>query len=213
MVSPTPPTNAQSLFEIEKLPFPPMPVPLVTLLRQEGAAVFSTKMLNTSPYEFGHYLKEFESDSAIAPYALVGFAGHGINSWAVHFYIVHEGLALFIQLPWGGAYLEPEPARAKIADLFEWSALLQSKLSLARQMSGIPKAQWLQVAASHFSFAGWRWLEAGADRASVPWQEATGMKATLLQILDQKTRKSSALKLGRDSVDTEGLLGKSPMKR
>lgn len=184
MVNPTSPANAQSLFEIENLPLPPMPASLAGLLRQEGAAVFSTKPLQASPYELGHYLNEFESDSSLAPYALVGFAGYGINSWAVHCYIVHEGLALFIQLPWGGAYLDPEPARATIVDLFEWSAQLQSKLTLARQKNRVPQGRWLQVAASQFSFAGWRWLDAGADRASVPWLDAIGMKATILKTLD-----------------------------
>lgn len=179
-MAPTP----QSQFEAEQLRFPPVPHHLAALLRQEGTAVFATRPLQETPYDLAHYLAEFEADLELSAYAIVGFDGHGTNSWAAHYYLVNDGLALFIQLPWGGAYLDPEPAREEIADLFDWAALLQSKMALASGRQLVPKNRRLEVAASRFSHAGWRWLEVGADNTTVPWQAAAGMKAALQQELD-----------------------------
>ena len=178
-------SSGQSLFEAEHLQFPPVPLHLAALLQPVGSDVFSTRPLEETPYNLGHYLDEFEADPGLPPYAVVGFDGHGINSWAAHYYLVSDGLALFIQLPWGGAYLDPEPARAEIAELFDWAALLQSKMALASQLQLLPTRQRLQVVASRFSHAGWRWLDAGASNTPVPWNEASGMKAALLRAIDE----------------------------
>jgi hypothetical protein len=178
------PATPQALFDAESLRHPPVPAGMAALLQPAGPVVFTTRPLQESPYDLDHYLLEFEADPALPDYAVVGFDGHGINSWAAHYYVVCDGLALFIQLPWGGAYLKPEPARAEIADLFDWAALLQSKMALAQQRQLIPGHRRLQVVASRFTHAGWRWLEVGTDNTSVPWNEAAGMKAAIQQALD-----------------------------
>jgi hypothetical protein len=178
------PTMPQSLFEAEQLQFPPVPSQLAALLRRADSTVFATRRLMHMPYDLGHYLEEFSADPDLSPYAVIGFDGHGINSWAAHYYLVNEGLALFIQLPWGGAYLDPEPARAGIAELFDWAAMLQSKMRLASRQQLIPRGRRLQVAASRFSHAGWRWLHVGANNAAVPWNPAEGMKSAIQQDLD-----------------------------
>lgn len=112
---------------------------------------------------------------------MVGFDGHGTNSWAVHFYLVGTGIALFVKLPWGGAYMDPEPARAHIAEIFDWAAALLSRLQRAESAGHIPPGLRLQVAASQFDHAGWRWLGTGQDAAQAPWNPPSGMRAALLQ--------------------------------
>lgn len=176
--------TAQALFEGEGLPFPPVPAPLAASLQQQGPGWFATRPLVSTPYDFDHFLAEVQTQPGLPDYALVGFDGHGTNSWAVHFYLVGKGIALFIQLPWGGAYLEPEPARAEITELFEWAEALQSRLRLAESARKIPHGMRLQVAASRFGHAGWRWLGAGQDAAATRWNPPAGMKAAMLQELD-----------------------------
>lgn len=176
--------TAQAMFERERLPFPPVPAQLAVSLQQQGPGWFATRPLTSAPYDFNHFLAEVEAQPGMPDYAVVGFDGHGVNSWAVHFYLVCKGIALFIQLPWGGAYLEPEPARAEIASLFEWAQALQSRLRLAESACKIPEGMRLQVAASRFRHAGWRWLDAGQDAASIRWNPSAGMKAAMLQELD-----------------------------
>jgi hypothetical protein len=175
----------QALFESEQLPYPPVPAHLVGLLQPAGETVLATRPLQESPYDLDHYLIELEANPELPDYAVAGFDGHGISSWAAHYYLHSQGLALFIQLPWGGAYLEPEPARASIAEFFEWAALLQSKMALARQRQAIAGNRWLQVAASQFSHAGWRWIDKGADLSAVPWNPVEGMMADIEQELDE----------------------------
>ncbi len=109
---------------------------------------------------------------------------HGFNSGAIHCYVVCDALALFIQLPWGGAYIDPEPARADIVRLFEWAGVLQARLQVASAQKKIPEGWRLEVSASRFGTAGWRWLVAGRDNAATPWNEAGGMTATILAMLD-----------------------------
>jgi hypothetical protein len=175
--------TAEAMFEHEHLPFPPVPAPLAASLQQQGQAWFATRPVASTPYDFEHFLAEIEAQPGLPDYAVVGFDGHGTNSWAVHFYLVAKRLALFIQLPWGGAYLEPEPARADINDLFEWAETLQARLRLAESAGKIPQGMRLEIAASRFGHAGWRWLDAGQDSAGIPWNPSTGMKAALLQEL------------------------------
>ena len=176
--------TAQTLFEGERLSFPPVPAQLAASLQQQGPGWFATRPLASTPYDFDHFLAEVEKQPGLPDYAVVGFDGHGINSWAVHFYLVSKGIALFIQLPWGGVYLEPEPARAEIAELFEWAETLQSRLRLAESAGKIPAGMRLQVAASSFGHAGWRWLDAAQDASTIRWNPSAGMKAAMLQELD-----------------------------
>ena len=70
-----PPSSGQSLFEAEHLPFPPVPLHLASLLRPDGSDVFSTRPLQETPYNLNHFLDEFETDSDLSPYAVVGFDG------------------------------------------------------------------------------------------------------------------------------------------
>lgn len=176
---------AQDLFAQEKLPFPPVPAALAAALQQQGRGWFATRPVAATPYQFEHFLAEVEQAGAETDYAVVGFDGHGTNSWAVHFYLVVEGLALFVQLPWGGIYLEPEPARADVAAMFDWAAALQGRVRQAVSAGKIPPGLRLEVAASRFAHAGWRWLAAGPDASATPWNPSAGMKAALLQELDE----------------------------
>ena len=179
-----PTESAQALFEADELPFPPMPAALAAALKPQAAGWFATRAVASSPYDIDHFLAEVEARPGPEDYALVGFDGHGSNSWAVHFYLVTPGLALFIQLPWGGAYVDPVPARAEIAALFDWAEALQSRLHKATAAGKIPPGRRLQVAASRFGRAGWRWLDAGQEAGATPWNPSAGMKAALLKALD-----------------------------
>jgi hypothetical protein len=52
-------------------------------------------------------------------YVAVGHAGHGINSYAIHYFLLYRQVALFSQTPWGGAYMgarESEEVRQRFAD-------------------------------------------------------------------------------------------------
>jgi hypothetical protein len=176
--------TAQALFESERLPFPPVPEHLAVSLRQKASGWFATRPMQASPYYLDQFLAEVEAQPDMPDYAIVGFDGHGTNSWAMHYYLFSKAIALFIQLPWGGAYLEPEPARADIVAMLEWSANLQSRLHQADALHRIPDGWRLEVAASRFGHAGWRWIDASQDNAETPWNPPAGMKDAMLREID-----------------------------
>ena len=174
----------RSLFEADRLAIPPVPPDLVVRLLQQDKTLFATKLLQTRPYDLAGFLAEIEIDPATPAYAVVGFDGYGVNSWAAHCYVVSEAIALFVQLPWGGAYLNADLARTEIADTFEWAAALLCKVEAAAQQQKIPDGRRLQVVATRFGRSGWRWLAAGTNNGAVEWNPAGGMKATLLRTVD-----------------------------
>jgi len=174
----------RGVFEGEKLPFPPVPAQLASSLHQQRRTVFATRPLPANAYHLNPFLAEVAADPAMPAYAVVALDGHGLNCWAAHYYLVSDAIALFIQLPWGGAYVDPDAARAEIADVFDWAAELQSRVQACHDAGKIPPGWRLQVAASRLGQAGWRWLVAGRDNTTAPWKPAAGMKATILQTLD-----------------------------
>jgi len=177
-------TPAQALFAAEGLPFPPVPGHLASALSEQGRGWYATRPMRSSPYDLEHFLAEVETQPDVPDYAVVGFDGHGTNSWAVHYYLVGKSVALFIQLPWGGAYTDPEPARADIADMVEWAAKLQAGLQQAEALHRIPEGRRLVVVASRFGRAGWCWSRAGRDAAATPWNPPAGMMKAILAELD-----------------------------
>jgi hypothetical protein len=107
---------ALQLFDSWQLPLPPLPSDLASSLRVLGPSLLGTRQGTPSPYGIDWFL----DDLAAGPpdYLLLGHAGHGVNSWAMHYYLVSRTLALFLQLPWGGAYTDAEPATAAVATAF-----------------------------------------------------------------------------------------------
>lgn len=178
------PLAAQALLEAEGLPFPPVPPRWEHALERHACGVFTTRQLPETPYNLGYFLAEFERVSGPPDYAIVGFAGHGVNSWALHYYLVEGALALFVQLPWGGAYLEPDAARADITDIFDWAGRVQVLVRTARERGKLPDGWRLVVVASRFGRAGWCWMVPGAHAGDAPWRSAASMKARIEQCLE-----------------------------
>lgn len=170
MTDSSPPASALALFAGEGLPFPPLPPAMAAALTEIDAHVFATRHFDASPYNLEIFRQEIMGPDPVDDYALIGFAGRGINSWAAHQFLVTAGLALFIQLPWGGAYTDADAARRDIAAAFEWSAALQARVRQAVASGHIPKGWRLLVVASSFARPGYGWVPAGSKgRADVEW--------------------------------------------
>jgi len=175
---------ARALFQAQGLPAPPMPAALAAALRPHGTRVFATRELPSSPYGIDAFLGELVREPGLPDYAVAGFDGHGISSWAAHLYVVSGPLAMFIQLPWGGAFLDAAPARREIEDIFGWAAKLQAAMRRAAKAASIPAGWRLSVAASRLGRAGWRWSAPGRGIEQHPWQPPGGMRAALLALAD-----------------------------
>lgn len=166
--------QARQLFTREGLPFPPLPDDLAANLEvsEDSESVFSTRELRYSPYNMEVLVGELVDGEEPDDYAVLGFDGHGVNSWAVHYVLLQPGLALFLQLPWGGAYEDADENRALIARTFEWAEALQGAIQRILPRGLIPPGWRLVVVRSDFFPSAWTWLphpSPGAD--AVDWHE------------------------------------------
>lgn len=70
-----------------------------------------------SPYNLQHYLTESE-ESQVEDYVVLAHSGHGVNSYAIQYYLVQGPLRMFLHLGWGGAYMNAEETAAMIRNCF-----------------------------------------------------------------------------------------------
>ncbi|MCF8161180.1 MAG: hypothetical protein K9J76_10780 [Polaromonas sp.] len=182
---PIPPTQdsaplqrAQALFEQEGLPFVQLPMALSSALAEHSPLIYATRPLVDTPYDLSAYLEDLASTPDAPDYAVVGFDGYGYNSWAVHHYALQSALALFIQLPWGGAFADADADRAEINSTFHWAEGLLLQVAQLQQQGLIPAGWRLLVIVSSFARSGWAWLgPAGSADANPPLQTEGKLRA------------------------------------
>ena len=73
--------------------------------------------LEMSPYNLQHYTDEAESGS-VKDYVILSHSGHGVNSYAIQYYLVRGSLRMFLHLGWGDAYADAEKDAATIRECF-----------------------------------------------------------------------------------------------
>jgi hypothetical protein len=151
----------QAQFAEQDLPFPPLPEAFQHRLVPFNEWVFASRELEYGPYAADVYAHEVLSGEAVEDYALLGFDGHGINSWAVHYFLVQGALGLFVQAAWGGAYLDENAARETIQNAFEFAETLTHAMELAASQDLVPAGRRLVVLSSDFRPSGWGWSQSG----------------------------------------------------
>lgn len=146
-----------------RLPRPPIPPALEPALRRFDAWWFGTRRTD-GLYQYAPVLLA-EADRADVPdYVIVGHAGHGVNSYALHYFLRVGPLLALFELSFGGAYTEPTRARADIAEAFAAAeTLIAAVPALVRR--DVPPAG-LQVMISTVRRSSW---QAGAARGSGQW--------------------------------------------
>ena len=160
---------AKDLFARERLPFPPVPERFARRLQPFGSSVFTTRELEHGPYAMGVLVAEALERGPVSEYAVIGFDGYGIESWAVHHVLVQRGLALFVQLPWGGVHLDRDEARQAVTDGLSFADSLQGAFGRALDKGRVPDGDRLVVSISGFDGSGWGWVRTGARESS--WHE------------------------------------------
>jgi hypothetical protein len=103
--------RATALFRSQGLELPPVPRELARQFRERDKWCFSSRPVSSSPYDFPSYVHDGD---AAADYVLVAHAGHGVNSWAIHYYLVLGPLRVFLQIGWGGGYEDRSAATARV---------------------------------------------------------------------------------------------------
>lgn len=142
--------KARGLFQEAGLAFPKVPEQLAAGLKEQGKWLFSTRELKMSPYNFQHYVQQ--DDQAPAEYVVLAHSGHGINSYAIQYYLVPGPLHLFLHLGWGGVYMDAEAAGSKIRECFS----LADEIVPAAMTSGrFARGERLTIVGSDFYGSYW----------------------------------------------------------
>ena len=101
------------------LAFPTIPDEAAARLKEQRKWLFSTREIETSPYNLQHYVREFDR-THVADYVVLAHSGHGVNSYAVQYYVVHAPWGCF-STSVGVAYTTmPKRMRPKFATAFLW---------------------------------------------------------------------------------------------
>ena len=155
--------QARAFFTSQELPYPPLPARFEASLVAVSDHLFATLPVKLSAFDLEVWADRVDASSP--DWALLGVDGRGINSWAMHYYLVEGPLALLVQWPWGGVYGDADADRQRIVEAFEQCATLQDRargpggLALARQ------GKRLLVVHSPLAESRCVWLEAGKPDA------------------------------------------------
>lgn len=109
--------KARDLFRSAGLAFPTLPDELAVKLQERDQWVFSTRPIRMWEYELDRYVHQSQRRQ-IRDYALLSHSGHGVNSYAIQYYLVHGPLRMFLHLGWGGVYEDHEEEADKILACF-----------------------------------------------------------------------------------------------
>jgi len=150
--------KAKHLFQEAGLAFPTIPEEFAPRFKERGSWVFSTRKLEESPYVLDHYVEEAEKNP-VKDYIAIAHSGHGVNSYAIQYYLVQGALQMFLHLDWGGVYSDAEKDAAKIKDCF---SLADKIVSTAHATAKLRRGDRLTVVGS--DFYGSYWLKPGEHR-------------------------------------------------
>jgi len=134
-----------------KLPTPPVPDAMRAAMVRYDRWHWGTRAHDRHElYMFGPDL--VETFARAEDHVVVSHGGHGVNSYALTYGLVHRGLVLLTQVAWGGVYMDPAAQRAALTTVFaDCAALLDEPVE-------VPPGWRLVYAASDLHFRptyGW----------------------------------------------------------
>jgi hypothetical protein len=150
--------KARRLFQDKGLAFPTIPEQFAGQLKERGQWVFSTRSMEVSPYNLGYYVREVDQ-TGVEDYAVLSHSGHGVNSYAIQYYLVHGYLRIFLHLGWGGMYMNKKYAETTIHECF---SIADRLVRAAQSVGSFHAGEHLTVVGS--TFYGSYWLTPGKTR-------------------------------------------------
>lgn len=143
--------KARQLFQSAGLGFPELPGELAAQLKQRGEWLFSTRENPRWPYEFDQHVHEAVA-SPVENYAVLSHSGRNGNSYAIHYYVVYDAVRMFLQLSWGGVFMNPEVHATRVRECF---SLADEILATVPQHSLLQAGDRLTIVGSNFGGSYW----------------------------------------------------------
>ncbi len=164
---------ACQLFTQEGIPFPFVPPEMRPAFAELSKWVYGTRPDAPWLYEIRKYVREAGTEP-VADYLLFGHAGHGIQSYAMHYYVVRGPLALFLQIGWGGAYMDKDKAARNMATRFAQAEELIQAVEAAQREDRFRPGERLIISTSDFYGSSWTRIDGVLDEDSFyqsDWRE------------------------------------------
>ncbi len=144
--------KARQLFQDAGLTFPAIPDVLASQIKERGEWYFSSRHgKQTSPYLLDVYVRGVDQND-VEDYVVLSHSGHGVNSYAIQYYVVLGPLRMFLHLGWGGVYMDRDVATLEIRNCFSLADNIVPA-ALASPMLGSGKS--LKIVGSTFYGSYW----------------------------------------------------------
>lgn len=138
--------QARAQFGEEEIPFPPIPDTLRPLVQQIEPWCFGTRQ-DTPALNAIDWFVEESGTASPSDYLLFGHAGHGMASYAIDYYLVYRPVSLFVQIAWGGAYVNLQRAATEMARIYsQIELILQTAGDVRAAGLYTPEERWIAVA-------------------------------------------------------------------
>ena len=157
----------------EGIPFPFIPPEMRPAFAELSDWVYGTRPDAPWLYEIRQFVREAGTEP-VADYMLLGHAGHGIQSYAIHYYVVRGPLALFLPIGWGGAYMNKDQAARDMTARFAQAKQLITAVEVAQQKDCFRTEERLIISASDFYGSSWTRIDGVRDEDSIyqsDWRE------------------------------------------
>jgi len=167
---------------------PPMPDAAEARLKERAEWCFSTRAFKESPYDLRHYARKAIA-GASPDYVLVARVGQGVNSFAMHYFLVQGPLQVFLQIAWGGQ-VGHERSTALVNECFASAHELVAVVPQALRAARLAQAGRLTVVGSDLVESFWE-VAAPGERASQPGRSTRGKAQDVRkprQILEEAVR-------------------------
>ena len=142
--------KARQLFQEAKLVFPTIPEELAVRLKEQGKWEFSSREIEMWPYNLYEFIEEVD-ETHVDDYVLLSHAGHGVNSYALQYFLVHGKLEMFLFLGWGGVYMDDRNTD-QICDCF---SLANKIVPIAQTTEKLQAEARLRIVVSDFYGSYW----------------------------------------------------------
>jgi len=157
--------EAGQLFSHEGIPFPFIPPEMRLAFAELSEWVYGTRPDAPWLYEIRKYVKE-AATIRMADYLLLGHAGHGIQSYAMHYYVVRGPLALFLQIAWGGVYMDKDEAARNMEVRYTQAEEIIRAVEVSQRKNLFRPEERLIISASDFYGSSWTWIDSVLDEDS-----------------------------------------------
>ena len=120
--------------------------------------LFGTRSCPFPLYDIEAYVKEALTKPQDA-YLLLGYDGHGVASRGIHYYLVTDELALFVQRIYGSVVDDEEFDRSEINTAFLIIKRLFESIQEVKKKHVLGEGRRLFVVDSDFYGKGWGWID------------------------------------------------------